>query len=202
MKIMRMTATAVLSCFLASAALADHSYIEFDADGDMVVSGPFNVTIPKPAGARLGGPEHTTPSFMSEDLKVSRAGFFGDHQFVLVDIETTNATAGTLTNTNLPAYELAGQEFRARTACLDISQAELDADDDPIFEFIEDQSVQIVPAVNVLQLFVTNDDGTAEAKILFMRNVPGACSAMTADFEAEFEAAFERFIEAVRKANQ
>ena len=196
-----MTAAAALSCFLASAALADHSYIDFDADGNMVISGPFDVTIPKPAGARLGGPEHTTPSFMSEDLKVSRAGFFGDHQFVMVDVETTNASAGTLTNNNLPVYELAGQEFRARTVCLDISQAELDADDDPIFEFIEGQSVQIVPAVNVLQLFVSNDDGTAEAKILFMRNLPGSCDAMTADFEAEFKAAFERFVEAVRKAN-
>ena len=201
MKIMRMTAAAALSCFLASAALADHSYIDFDADGNMVISGPFDVTIPKPSGARLGGPEHTTPSFMSEELKVSRAGFFGDHQFVMVDVETTNASAGTLTNKNLPVYELAGQEFRARTACLDISQAELDTDDDPIFEFIEGQSVQIVPAVNVLQLFVSNDDGTAEAKILFMRNLPGSCDAMTADFEAEFKAAFERFVEAVQKAN-
>jgi hypothetical protein len=200
-KIMRMTAVAALSCFLASAALADHSYIDFDADGNMVISGPFDVTIPKPAGARLGGPEHTTPSFMSEELKVSRAGFFGDHQFVMVDVETTNASAGTLTNKNLPIYELAGQDFRARTACLDISQAELDSDDDPIFEFIESQSVQIVPAVNVLQLFVSNDDGTAEAKILFMRNLPGSCDAMTADFEAEFKAAFERFVEAVQKAN-
>ncbi len=196
-----MAAAAALTCFLASAALADHSYIDFDADGNMVISGPFDVTIPKPAGARLGGPEHTTPSFMSEDLKVSRAGFFGDHQFVMVDVETTNASAGALTNKNLPVYELAGQEFRARTACLDISQAELDADDDPIFEFIEGQSVQIVPAVNVLQLFVSNDDGTAEAKILFIRNLPGSCDAMTADFEVEFKAAFERFVEAVRKAN-
>ena len=201
MKIMRMTAAAALSCFLASAALADHSYIDFDADGNMVLSGPFDVIIPKPAGARLGGPEHTTPSFMSEDLKVSRAGFFGDHQFVMVDVETTNASAGTLTNKNLPTYELAGEEFRARTVCLDISQEELDSDDDPVFEFIEGQSVQIVPAVNVLQLFVTNDDGTAEAKILFIRNFPDSCDAMTADFEAEFMAAFERFVEAVREAN-
>jgi len=196
-----MTAAAVLSCFIASGAFADHSYIDFDDDGNMVISGPFDVNIPKPAGARPGGPKHTTPSFMAEDLKVSRAGFFGDNQFVMVDVETTNAAAGTLTNENLPVYELAGEDFRGRAVCLDISQEELDADDDPIFEFIEDQSVQIVPAVNVLQLFVTNDDGTAEAKILFIRNVPDGCSAMTADFEAEFKAAFERFVVAVRDAN-
>ena len=201
MKIIRMTAAAALSYFLASAALADHSYIDFDADGNMVLSGPFDVTIPRPAGARLGGPEHTTPSFMSEDLKVSRAGFFGDNQFVMVDVETTNASAGTLTNKNLPVYELAGEDFRGRTVCLDISQADLDTDDDPIFEFIEGQSVQIVPAVNVLQLFVTSEDGTGEAKILFIRNVPDGCDAMTADFEADFKAAFERFVEAVREAN-
>ena len=201
MRIMRITAAAALTCFIASAALADHSYIDFDADGNMVISGPFDVTIPKSAGAKLGGPEHTTPSFMSEDLKVSRAGFFGDNQFVMVEIETTNASAGTLTNINLPVYELAGEEFRSRSACLDISQEELDADYDPIFEFIESQAVQIVPAVNVLQLFVTNDDGTAEAKILFLRNVPDGCGAMTADFEAEYNAAFERFVEAIRDAN-
>ena len=152
MKIMRMTAAAALSCLIASTAFAGHAYIDFDADRNMVISGPFDVSIPKPAGARLGGPEHSTPSFMAEDLKVSRAGFFGDDQFVMVEIETTNAAAGALSNKNLPVYELAGEEFRGRTVCLDISQEELNADDDPIFEFIEEQAVQIVPAVNVLQL--------------------------------------------------
>ncbi len=58
----------------------------------------------------------------------------------MVQIEPTNAPKGTLTNNTLPVYELAGQEFRARTICMDISQQELDADDDPLFEFIEFQS--------------------------------------------------------------
>jgi Tfp pilus assembly PilM family ATPase len=61
--------------------------------------------------------------------------------------------------------------------------------------------VQIVPAVKVVQLFVTTDDGTGEGKILYMRNVPGGCDALTPEFEAKFDAAFERFIESIRSAN-
>ncbi len=139
-------AAAILICAVSAPAFADHAYIEFDAVENMILSGSFDTVIPKPEGARIGGPEHSTPSFLSEDLKVSKAGFFADDQFIMVQIETTNAPKGTLTNKTLPVYELAGQEFRARTICMDISQQELDADDDPLFEFIELQSVQIVPA--------------------------------------------------------
>ncbi len=196
-----MAASAVLIWTVAAAAFAGHAYINFDAEENMVLSGPFDVIIPKPKGARIGGPEHSTPSFLAEDLKVSKAGYFADDQFVMVQIETTNAPAGTLTNKNLPVYELAGQDFRARTACIDISQEELDADDDPLFEFIELQMVQIVPAVQAVQLFVTTDDGTGEGIILYMRNVPGGCDALTPKFESEFNGAFERFIESIRSAN-
>jgi hypothetical protein len=140
-------------------------------------------------------------NFMGEDLKVSMAGYFADDQLVIVQVETTNAPAGTLSNENLPIIELAGREFRARTTCVDISQEELDADDDPLFEFVEQYAVQIVPAVQALQLFVTADDGTAEGVILYVRNVPGGCGALTPEFEAEFKGAFERFIESIRSAN-
>jgi hypothetical protein len=198
---MTTTAAAVLICFITSAALAGHAYIEFDAEGNMVVSGPFDAIIPRPEGARIGGPEHSTPSFLAEDLKVSIAGYFVDDQFVIVRVETTNAPKGTLTNKNLPIYEVAGREFRARTVCVDISQEELDADDDPIFEFVEVQSVQIVPAVQAVQLFVVSDDGTGEGVILYVRNVPGGCVALTPEFEAEFHEAFERFIESIRSAD-
>jgi hypothetical protein len=192
---------AVLACFIANAAFAQHSYIELDADGNMVISGPFDAVIPKPEGARIGKPEHSTPSFMSEDLKLSKAGYFADDQFVMVQVETTNAGRGTLTNVNLPVYVLAGEDFRARTACIDISQEELDSDDDPLFEFVENQNVQIVPAVNAVELVVTTDDGTGEGKILYMRNVPGGCDALTPEFEDEFKGAFERFIDSIRSAN-
>jgi len=201
MKKMTITATMVLICFVMSAALADHAYINFDDSGNMVISGPFDAIIPKPDGARIGGPEHSTPSFLDEDLKVSKAGYFADDQFVIVQIETTNAGPGTLTNKNLPVYELAGEEFRARTGCLDISQERLDTNDDPLFEFIEGQNVQIVPAVQAVQLFVTTDDGTGEGIILYIRNVPGGCDTVSPEFEAEFNGAFERFIESIRDAN-
>jgi len=201
MKKIAVTTAIVLIGFGASGALADHVYISFDNNKNMVISGPFDAIIPKPEGARVGGPEHSTPSFLDEDLKVSKAGYFADDQFVMVQIETTNAGPGTLTNMNMPVYELAGEEFRARTACLDISQEDLDTDDDPMFEFIEDQNVQIVPAVQAVQLSVVTDDGTGEGTILYMRNVPGGCGSVSPDFKSEFDGAFERFIQSIRNAN-
>jgi len=201
MKIMTVTAAIVLISLVAPEAFADHGYIRFDDNGNMVISGPFDAIIPKPEGAKIGGPENSTPSFLDEDLQVSRAGYFADDQFVMVQVETTNAAPGTLTNKNMPVYELAGEEFRARTACLDISQEELDMDDDPLFEFIEGQNVQIVPAVQGVQLFVVTEDGTGEGIILYLRNVPGGCDSVSPEFKAEFDAAFERFIASIRDAN-
>ena len=142
-----MMGAAVLISVIASAAFVDHAYIKFDAQGNMVISGPFNVIIPKPEGTRIGGPKHSTPNFLNEELKLSTAGYFADNLIVVIQIETTNARPGTLTHKNLPVYEIAGREYRARTACVGISQNELDADDDPLIEFIEDQNVQIVPGV-------------------------------------------------------
>ena len=191
----------VLMCLVVPAAFADHAYINLDDYGNMFVSGPFDAIIPRPDRARVVGPEHSTPSFLDEELKVSKAGFFADDQLVMVQVETTNAAPGTLTNENMPVYELAGEEFRARTACLDISQEELDADDDPLFEFIEGANVQIVPAVQAVQLSVVTDDGTGEGTILYMRNVPGGCGSVTPEFKAAFDAAFERFIKSIRDAN-
>jgi hypothetical protein len=201
MKILTMTAVIILICFSTAGALAGDGYISLDDNGNMVVSGPFNAIIPKPEGARVGGPKHSTPSFLDEKLKVSKAGYFADDQFVMIQIETTNAAPGTLTNKNLPVLELAGEEFRARTACLDISQEELDADDDPLFEFVEDQNVQIVPAVQAVHLSLVTDDGTGEGMILYMRNVPDGCDSVSPEFKAEFDGAFERFIESIRDAN-
>jgi hypothetical protein len=196
-----MSVAAVSFLFSMSAAVAGHEYVDVAPDGDMVIAGPFNAVIPVPEGARVGEPEHVTENFLAETLKVSRAGYFADDQFVMIQVETTNAPAGTLTNENLPAYMIGDREFRARTLCLDISQEELDADDAPLFEYIEAYNVQIVPAVNAVQLSVTNDDGTAEGNIVYMRNVPGGCAAMTPEFEKEFDAAFGRFVKSIQSRN-
>ena len=53
MKKMTITATMVLICFVVSAALADHAYINFDDSGYMVISVPFDTIIRKSAGARI-----------------------------------------------------------------------------------------------------------------------------------------------------
>jgi len=196
-----MTVAAVSFLFAMSAATAGHEYINVAADGDMVIAGPFNAVVPVPKGARVGKAEHVTENFLTETLNVSRAGYFADDQFVMIQVETTNAAAGTLSNENLPAYIIGEREFRARTLCLDISQEELDADDAPLFEYIEAYNVQIVPAVRAVQLSVTTDDGTAEGNIIYMRNVPGGCNAMTPEFREEFDAAFGRFVESIQSRN-
>jgi hypothetical protein len=75
-----------------------------------------------------------------------------------------------------------------------------------LFEFSEstrkrfagNAEMSIVPAVKVVQLFVTTDDGTGEGKILYMRNVPGGCDALTPEFEEKFDAASGRFVESIQ----
>ena len=192
---------AAVALLISMSASAGHQYIEFAKAGHMVIAGPFNAIIPIPEGARIGEPEHTTENFLAETLKVSKAGYFADDQFVMVQVETTNAPAGTLTNTNLPVYKIGDRDFRARTLCIDISQEDLDMDDAPLFEYIEAYNVQIVPAVNAVQLSVTTEDGTGEGNIVYMRNVPGGCAAMTPEFEAEFDEAFGQFIQTIQDRN-
>ena len=198
----RILGAIILLSVCVSGAHAENGYIEFDDNENMIISGPFNVIIPKPAGARIGGPEHSTSNVMDEKLTTSKAGYFADDQMVVVQVETTDAAAGTLSNEYLPIYEIAGQEFRGRTVCMDISQENLNSDDDPFFEFIEDQNVQIVPAVQALQLSVVKDDGTGEGSILYLHNVPAGCDSVSAEFMTEFEAAFGRFIESIQGAKK
>jgi hypothetical protein len=192
---------AAIALVSSMSATAEHQYIDFSKADHMVIAGPFNAVIPIPGDARVGNPEHTTEKFLSETIKVSRAGYFADDQFVMVQVETTNAPAGTLTNENLPVYKIGDREFRARTLCMDISQEELDEDDAPLLEYVEAYNVQIVPAVRAVQLTVTTDDGTGEGNIIYMRNVPGGCDAVTPEFEAEFDAAFGGFVESVQDRN-
>ena len=201
MKKTTLTIAAVILLYSLPAVSADHEYIVFDSKGNMVIAGPFNAVIPVPDGARVGTPEHSNETFLAEDIKVSKAGYFADDAFVMVQVETTNAAAGSLTNENLPIYKIGDRDFRARTLCIDIDQEELDADESPLMEYVEAYNVQIVPAVQAVQLFVTTDDGTGEGIILYMRNVAEGCSSMTPEFKSEFDASFGRFIESVRDRN-
>ncbi len=88
MKTMTIMLAAILTGLIASAAFAGDGYINFDDDGNMVLSGPFDTVIPKPEGARIGGPKNSSLKFMGEDLKISMAGYFADDQFVIVQVET------------------------------------------------------------------------------------------------------------------
>jgi hypothetical protein len=195
------TVVALFLLFSVSAAFAEHEYIAFDSKGNMVIAGPFNAIIPIPGEARIGKAEHTKESFLAEDLRVSKAGYFADDRFVIVQVETTNAEAGTLTNENLPVYKIGDDDFRARTLCIDISQDELDADDNALLEYVEDYNVQIVPAVQAVQLFVTTDDGTGIGTIIYMRNVPEGCEGMTAEFESKFDEDFGGFVQSIQDRN-
>jgi hypothetical protein len=197
----RSTITATLLCLAATAAQSEESYIAFDDAGNMVLTGPFELTIPRPGDARPGGPRQTAPSLLDEQLTVSTAGYFGTDQFVIVQVETTNAGPGTMSNEFLPVMTLAGEEFRAREACVDISQEQLDADTDPLFEFVEEFDVQVVPAVMAMQLLAVDPSGAGLGTILFMRNVKDGCESVTPEFKDKFTGDFERFIAAVRAAN-
>jgi hypothetical protein len=68
-------------------------------------------------------------------------------------------------------------------------------------EYVENYNVQIVPAVNAVQLFVTTEDGTGVGTILYMRNVPEGCNGMTPEFETEFDDAFGVFIQSIQDRN-
>ena len=118
-----------------------------------------------------------------------------------MQVETTSAGAGTMSDEFLPLMKLAGRDFRARKACVDISQDQLNEGNDPLFEFIEGFNVQIVPAVMAMQLIAVDESGSALGTVLFIRNVSGGCEAMSPDFEKKFTGDFERFIESVRAAN-
>jgi hypothetical protein len=193
-------AAAMLFVSVAFADDADHAYLEFDSRDRLIVSGPFNVIIPKPDGARPAGPVHSNPRFMREQLRLSKAGYFVDDRFVVVEVETTDAGAGTLSYAHLPTIELAGQAFHTRTACVEISQAELDVGDDPLLEFVEAQGFDLRPAVYARQLLITTEDGSGEGVILYARRV-NDCGDVTPKFEQEFDGQFDRFIKSIQDAN-
>lgn len=195
-----MLASAILLTSTVLAGDSGHEYLAFDDQDQLVVSGPFEVSIPTPEGARKAEPVHSQSRFMREQLRTSKAGFFVDDRFVVIEIETTDAPPGTLTYPRLPIIEMAGHEFHTRAGCLEFTQEDLDTDDDPLIEFIERQGFDLMPAVHARQLFVTTDDGTGEGIILFARRIED-CSALSQEFEEDFDNQFERFIASIQQAN-
>jgi hypothetical protein len=193
-------AAAMFFIIPALAETEDHAYLTFDSKDRLIVSGPFSVRIPKPKGARAAGPVHSNPRFMREQLRLSKAGYFVEDRFVVVEVETTNAGAGTISYDHLPTIELAGQDFHTRSACVGISQEELDAGDDPLLEFVQAQGFELRPAVYARQLLIATDDGGGEGVILYARRV-NDCAEVTEAFEKEFDGQFDRFIQSIRDVN-
>jgi len=193
-------AVVISICSSAAAASKDHEYLHFEGSDRLIVSGPFDVVIPKPDGWRTADPVHSSPRLMMEQLRLSKAGFLADEWLIVIEIETTDAAPGTLSNEKLPIIEIAGREFRARSRCVEISQQDLDAGDVPILEFIKNHDFDPTPAVYARQLFVTTDDGTGEGIILFARRT-STCEDVTDAFKEEFDREFERFVVSIRNAN-
>jgi hypothetical protein len=197
----RFVSVCTLVGLLPLSAVAQDSYIAFDSNSNMVLSGPFDLHIPRPGNTTPAGPEDSRTSLLDEELRVSRAGYFGADQFILVEIETTSAGAGTLSADYLPTLKVGDEEFLGRKLCVDVGAGDLEGTDDPLFEFILAQDVKIVPAVLAMQLVATGGAGSALGTIIFVRNVPGGCEAMTPEFEDKFTADFERYVRTVRDAN-
>ena len=190
---------AVLVCSVALAG--DEGYLMFNDKGQLVVSGPFNVIIPAPPESRPAGPIHANPQFLDESLHVSRAGFFRDDEFVVIEVETTDAPAGTLSyEGRLPTIELGGVTFYTRALCIEFTQEEVDAGNDPLRDFVKSQNIRLVPGVYARQLFVTTQDGTGEGVILYAQSLD-SCELATDEFASEFDQRFERFIESVERVN-
>lgn len=192
-------ATAVLG-LTAQFALAEHQYLTLDIDGSLQVSGPFNLVIPMPPPATPAKTEHKHSSFGMEKLQTSRGGYYDEDRILIIEVETTDAPAGTISYEGMPMVEMAGLNFPSRTGCVQISQAEIEAGDEPLLVFAKKNGWDPTPAVWARQIFLVNEDGTGEGITLFAKRV-SSCEEVDEAFIAEFESQFERFVKSVRAAN-
>ena len=190
-------ATAALFCMIAFTAAADQSYIGFDAEGNMLISGPFNAIVPRPDGMSFDGPVNYRPSILDEELTVSIAGYYADDLLLIAQVETTDTALGTVSKQNLPTVEIAGREHKARKFCLNFSQDEMENSGDPLIEFIARQNVQVIPAMIVWQLLDISEDGTGSGQLLLMRHLPDGCDAMTSEFKVDFDNEFEQLLASI-----
>ncbi len=197
---MRLLIAAAVLVFMAQLALADHQYLTLDLNGDLLVSGPFNMVIPMPPSATPAKTRHTKSSFGMEQLRTSRGGYYDDDRILVIEVETTDAEPGTISYEGMPVVEMAGLELPSRSACLAVSQEQVDAGDEPVLVFMSTNGFDPTPAIYGRQLFMMNADGTGEGIALYAKRV-GSCAVVDDAFIAEFDGQFERFVAAVRAAN-
>jgi hypothetical protein len=191
----------LLALLGSSVALADdHAYLEFDQNGNLVASGPFDAIIPAPEGFQRAEPLHTSPQFMGETLQMTKAGFHNDDFFILLLIETTDAGAGTLSYDHMPTINFAGRDFHTQVGCLAITEQVIESNDVPTIEYIEHQGFNLLPAIYARQLLIQSEDGSGEAAILFAEQIE-SCDQVSEAYKTRFDQQFEKFIAEVRRAN-
>ncbi|UCG71773.1 MAG: hypothetical protein JSV45_10950 [Chromatiales bacterium] len=197
----RLSITAAVLALMATAAFADHQYLTLDIDGSLLVTGPFNLVIPMPPPATPAKTEHTHDTFGMENLKTSRGGYYDEDRILIIEVETTDAAPGTINYEGMAMVEMAGLELPSRSGCVEISQEQIDAGDEPLLVFAQKNGWDPTPAVYARQIFLVNDDGTGEGVTLFAKRVNGCAEADEA-FIVEFDSQFERFVKSVRAANR
>lgn len=181
-------------------AVADHQYLTLDIDGSLLVSGPFDLVIPMPPQATPNKTEHTHSTFRRENLRTSRGGYHDEDRILIIEVETTDAAPGTINYEGMPTVEMAGLELPSRSGCVQISQEQIDAGDEPLLVFAHKNGFDPTPAVYARQIFLVNEQGTGEGITLFAKRV-SSCDNVDEALITEFESQFERFVKSVRAAN-
>ena len=195
----RIILTSLVALFASQTALAEHQYLTIDGE-NLLVSGPFELTIPRPPGAKFANVQNSHTRFGMENLATSRGGFFVDDRILIIEVETTDAPAGTISYEGMPVVELAGLRLPSRSACLPLNKEQLEADDEPLIEFMNRIGFDPTPGMYGRQLLLTSKDGTGEVDALFAKRVKN-CDEISEEEMAEFNAQFERFAQRVRDAN-
>ena len=194
-----MIAAALLGLFSAPLVMAEHQYLRIDGE-NLLMSGPFELVIPRPPGANFANIQNSHTRFGMEKLATSRGGFFVEDRIMIIEVETTDAPAGTISYEGMPTVEFAGLELPSRSACLPVSQELIDSDEEPLIEYLEQIGFDPRPALYGRQLLLANKDGTGEGNALYAKRV-ASCTDIPEERIAEFDAQFETFVERVREAN-
>lgn len=197
----RLSILAAVVGLTAQLALADHQYLTLDIDGSLLVTGPFDLVIPMPPPATPAKTQHTHSSFGMENLRTSRGGYYDADRILIIEVETTDAAPGTISYEGMPVVEMAGLQLPSRSGCVEITQEQINAGDEPLLVFAQKNGFNPTPAVYARQLFLVNEDGTGEGITLFAKRV-NSCDEADEAFIATFDAQFERFLKSVRAANQ
>jgi len=182
------------------AGSGEAGYLVFDPNGDLVASGPFQFTVAKPAGHEAVGPATEQERFLGENLTTSIAGYLAADRFFLVQIETTDAPAGTISYDALPTLTMAGIEFSVREGCLDFPDP--GANQNPVVQFLVAKGYPLAPAQYVRQVLKVTGEGTAEGMVLFARHVESCTGEDVGEaFMKEFDEEFQAFVKGSRRNN-